>query len=295
MGVESAEAPAGTTEFVWLGIFFVATVIGTDVLNVRLGIELLTLMIVLAALAISRQFARFCRDWWFFLVGLTLWNLSGPLAALSPEPAHLDFMLNLDRSLFFGHDPVEVVQHHFMVPGRAHTLDWLAAATYNLHLPEPYIAAYFLWRINRAVYFQFAAATLLLLVLGFVTFVLFPAVPPWFASVHLHRIPNVINGFGSVIKQHPLPFHGTPIFYLFKWRGDAVAALPSEHAALPMLELLAFSRVGLWLVPAVLACWVVWVLFVIVYLGEHWVTDALVGWLYAIAVFAVVRRVAYAR
>jgi membrane-associated phospholipid phosphatase len=264
------------------------------VLNVRLGVELLTLMVAFAALALSRQFSQFLHDWWFLLLGLLLWNLSGPLAAHSPYPARLDFLLGLDRALFLGHDPVVLVQHRFMRSGHVQPLDWLAAASYNLHLPEPYIAAYFLWRLNRAVYFQFAAATLCLLVLGFLTFIFVPAVPPWMASTRLHRIPDVVNGFGLVIREHPLPFHGTPIFHLFKWRGDAVAAFPSEHAAVPALELLAFSRFAGPLVSALLLIWVVWVLFVVVYLGEHWVTDVLAGWLYAVVLFGLVRRVSQA-
>jgi membrane-associated phospholipid phosphatase len=32
--------------------------------------------------------------------------------------------------------------------------------------------------------------------------------------------------------------------------------------------------------------WVVAVLFTILYLGEHWVTDALAGWIYGLVIFA---------
>jgi membrane-associated phospholipid phosphatase len=38
-----------------------------------------------------------------------------------------------------------------------------------------------------------------------------------------------------------------------------------------------------------LILWVLWVLFVVVYLGEHWVTDVLAGWLYAVILFLAIR------
>lgn len=269
-------------------LYFAALIIGADVFNVRLGVELLTLVVFLAALLITRAAAQFLRDWWFFLVGLVMWNLSGPIAAQSTFPLHLDFMLHLDQVLFLGRDPVVVVQHSLAHPGHIGPLDILSAVVYNAHLPEPYVFGYFLWRLNRPAYWQFAAAVLLLLVLGFVTFILFPAAPPWMAASRFGQVTSVYNGFGAVLRWHPLPFHGTPLFQVFKFHGDAVAAFPSEHAAFPLLELLIFATViGRRALPFLI--WVGLVCFSVLYLGEHWLTDVLAGWIYAVVIVVAVR------
>jgi membrane-associated phospholipid phosphatase len=270
-----------------LTAYFGGIVALTDLINVRLGVELLTLVTALAALAISRAPSLFLRDWWVFLLGLILWNLSGPIAAKSPFPVHLNFMLDMDHWLFFGHDPVAVVQHHLASRGHIRLLDVITSLAYNLHLPEPYIVGYFLWRIDRVVYFRFVASGLLLLILGFITFILFPAMPPWLSSLRYDRPHDVFNGFNPFVHSHPLPFHGTPIFYFFKLAGDAVAAFPSEHAAFPLLEYLALrAAIGKRARPYLL--WIAMVLFTIVYLGEHWVTDAIAGYLYALVIWAFV-------
>ncbi len=282
--------PASRRELTLLGAYFLFLVSVTDVLNVRLGVELLTLATAVGATFISRMLRPFLRDWWPFLVGLIMWNLSGAIAGKSPFPVHLQPMLNLDSWIAFGHQPVQLLQHAFYVPGHVGPLDVLTSIVYNLHLPEPYIVGYILWRINRPVFFRYAASVLILLVLGFLTFVVFPAMPPWMSSLRFGRPAHVINGFNPVIHSHPLPFHGTPIFYLFHLTGDAVAAFPSEHAAFPLLEVLAFiSLFGRRAWPLLL--WPAAVLFSILYLGEHWLTDALAGYAYAALVWFTVRYV----
>lgn len=279
--------PASRRELVALAVYFLGVISITDVLNVRLGVEAMTAVVVLPALFTGR-FRAFTCDWWVFLLGLVLWNLSGAVAAQTPFTAHLDFMLDADRFLFAGHDPVVLIQHTLAPTTGVTALDWPTAITYNLHVQEPYIAGYFLWRLSRTVYFQFVAAALILLVLGFVTFILFPAVPPWMAATRLGRLPYITNRFGPVIHANPLPFHGTPLFYLLRLRGDAVAAFPSEHAAFPTLELIAFARAAGRITVVFFGIWVAWVLFTIVYLGEHWVIDAIAGYLYAVCIFAFV-------
>lgn len=279
---------ASRLELSVLGMYFLTLIVVSDVLNLRLGVEVMTAAVVFASILISRMPGLFLRDWWVFALGLVLWNLSGPIAASSPFAHHLDFMLNTDRFLFFGRDPTEIVQHNLAPTAGIGALDWLTAIAYNLHVPELYITGYFLWRVSRTVYLQFVAAALILLVVGFISFILFPAVPPWLASKSYGKLPFVTNRFGPVLHANPLPFHGTPLFYIFKFKGDAVAAFPSEHAAFPLLELLAFARAAGRTVTIAFALWVAWVLLTILYLGEHWVTDALAGYLYALVIFGAV-------
>lgn len=273
-----------------LAVYFALVVVLADALNVRLGVELLTLMAVGAGVIVTRRPIDFLRDWWFLLIGLVMWNLSGPIAARSPFPWHLDFMLAFDRALFLGRDPVYVVQHAFWKPQHIGPLEVASSVVYNMHLAEPYIAGYFLWRLNRSLFFQFAAATLVLLVLGLVTFILFPAVPPWLAAKEFGKVVGVKNLFSQALLWHPLSFHGSPIFTLFKLRGDLVAAFPSEHAAFPLLELLAFygisKRTAWFFVP-----WIAAVTFSVVYLGEHWVADVVAGWLYALVIWFAIRAI----
>src|SRR5947209_1264992 len=103
---DDERAAAPRREILVLVAYFAALVLVTDALNVRLGVEAMTLAVAVAAFGITREPLLFLRDWWFLLVGLIMWNLSGPIAAFSPFPWHLDFMLHADRWLNGGHNAV---------------------------------------------------------------------------------------------------------------------------------------------------------------------------------------------
>jgi membrane-associated phospholipid phosphatase len=71
---------------------------------------------------------------------------------------------------------------------------------------------------------------------------------------------------------------------------NPVAALPSLHAAWPFLMLLFVWRRaprGRWVALVYNAV----MIFVLVYGAEHYVSDAILGWFYAVVIFLVVNRI----
>jgi hypothetical protein len=74
-----------------------------------------------------------------------------------------------------------------------------------------------------------------------------------------------------------------------KQLANPVAALPSLHAAYPLLLCLFFWPVASRAWRVVLATYVVAMGFVLVYGAEHYVFDLLLGWVYAVAVTVAAR------
>jgi membrane-associated phospholipid phosphatase len=120
--------------------------------------------------------------------------------------------------------------------------------------------------------------------LGYVTYVLYPAMPPWMASSGQY-LPHTVRIIPLVLDH--LHLHsGAAVFTGGDKFDNNVAAMPSIHAAYPMLICLFFwsgasrrRRVLLLAYPLCMA-------FTLVYTGEHFVTDIVIGWLYAAATFS---------
>jgi membrane-associated phospholipid phosphatase len=183
--------------------------------------------------------------------------------------------------------------------------DVLAATMYMLHFLVPLVAGFLLWWADREMFQRFAAAFVLVALAGFATYIVFPAVPPWMAAeplVHasgtyiVHSgghiyLPGIQNLFNVAMGHWYNPNHGTILFPFLHLHYDKVAAIPSEHAMYPMLFFLFLRRkFGR---PAYLCLiYILLLLFSITYLGQHYVTDAVVGFAYAVAGYLVVMHVA---
>ena len=107
---------------------------------------------------------------------------------------------------------------------------------------------------------------------AFVFYLLVPVAPPWLASQmgYLPHVEKIIND--------TLP-SGTTWFYQHL-NPNQVAAMPSLHAAFPVLGFLYGIKLWGWRAWP-LALWALGVCFAIVYLGEHYLADALGGIVFA--------------
>ena len=119
---------------------------------------------------------------------------------------------------------------------------------------------------------------LVVTILGEITFVLAPTAPPWLAA-EAGLIEPVHDVIGTALGDLGLAVVGDQ----FHTSGyNTVAAIPSLHAAWPLIGLAVVLRHRLprWMI-VLQASLVFGVLFSIVYAGEHYVVDAIVGAVYA--------------
>lgn len=260
--------------------------------NISLTPDRIVLLIAIAALATGRV-RQFLKDWSIFLIILLAWQvLSGMSRSFGHLKPHVGEMIDIDRFLFFGQLPTIWLQQHFYTAGHLHWYDIVSAVLYMMHFAFPMIFAFALWYWSRPTFLEFMVAFLVLGLAGFATFVLFPAAPPWIAADWWHRIPHVYRIFRAATSVFG-PHQSFSVLYAWMWQHggwDLFGAVPSEHAAFPFLCFLYARRVwprAAWFLLGYCAC--VWV--AVVYMGEHYATDVIVGVLYAAVTYLLVSRV----
>ena len=147
-----------------------------------------------------------------------------------------------------------------------------------------------LWKIDRQRFRKFIVLVAMLSFAGLPTYALYPAAPPWMAS-QAHLMSPVTRIFPLV--WHCLGLHsaGSVVEGGYPYANN-VAAVPSLHAAFSLLiAITLWPRKRKWLRPLV-ALYPLAMAFSLVYAGEHYFSDILLGWIYTIATVLAARAVA---
>jgi hypothetical protein len=251
--------------------------------NTSITPDRFVVFLLIGAVVAGRGIA-FLKDWLPFIALLLGYEMLRGFADATTLRVHIADVVAAERALFFGNTATEFLQDRFYDSGQMRWYDLAATVIYFLHFPMPLVIGFFLWLKRKAEYYQFITALLVLSFSGFLTYLLFPAAPPWYASD--------VGALGEVHKIINLTIDHTGwkwdlSFYYSQLNPNPVAAIPSLHAAYPVLVFLALRRYGeklAWLfAPYVPAVWLA-----IVYTGEHYVVDIIPGVLYAWASYYLV-------
>ena len=252
--------------------------------------ELIVVAFGLAALLLGRG-KLFVRDWIPFLALFFAYELMRGYADKFGLPIHVTDIVSMERIIGLGGLPTTYLQQllHQGAASAPDNLATLSVVFYFLHFPLPLAVGFLLWIHQRRLYYDYVGALIVLSMAAFVTYLLLPVAPPWWAE-KFGYVSGVLHlrdaGFNGLV--HLFGFGNYFYSYsVYSISSNDVAAFPSLHAAYPFLAFLfarrAFGRVG-WLMAAYTAC--VW--FAIVYLGEHWVVDIVGGVAYAGAAYLAV-------
>lgn len=241
-----------------------------------------TLFVVLLALFVVLGQARafFLRFAPFILLLLTYDSFRSIADQLNN---HVNYtpMIRFDMFLTGGSLPTLDLQN-ILWHGHVQWYDFYFYFLYTIHFLAPVLLAVLLWKTRDKLYWPFVAALAGLSFAAFITYVIFPAAPPWMASdLHyftpIHRISSDVWAAMGVSNFSEIYANISP---------NPVAAVPSLHSAYPVLFVLFLCRAFSWR-----RMWWTWfyplsMWLGVVYLGEHYIFDVVLGAAYAITAYA---------
>lgn len=231
---------------------------------------------------------RFLRVFWpFIATGAIYDSLRYYLEAATAGRIHVAGPYLLDRAWFgiAAHTLNEVfASRHWAIA------DLVAGFAYLIYVAEYLAIAMLVFVIGReARALSFARGFLIVNAMGFVTYLVYPAAPPWYVAAH---------GLGPVVAASaPSPaaasrfdaLLGTHLFDdMYSRSVEVFGAIPSLHAAYPALAaILVFRTAELRWARGPAVAYAAVMCASAVYLQHHYVIDVLLGLAYA-AITAVV-------
>ncbi len=194
---------------------------------------------------------------------------------------HYTEMINFDRWLTDGTLPTYWLQQQ-MWHVTVQWYDFYFYFIYMLHFLVPLTFAVILWKFHSKQYWKFVFAVVGLSFAAFVTYLIYPAAPPWMAkelgiiSEPMIRVSTNI-WYAMGVENYSEVYQRLP--------ANPVAAVPSLHSAYPFLvslfviKMIGFKR-GFWILIYPITMWIG-----VVYMGEHYIIDVVLGAVYALVFY----------
>ncbi|MGU3291600.1 phosphatase PAP2 family protein [Williamsia sp. M5A3_1d] len=248
-------------------------------------------------------------DWLPFAGVLLLYDLTRNVAQWMGMPTHWHLAPDADH-LLFGVNPTVWLQSHI----KDASPPWwevITSIVYVSYFVVPYVVAGALWLRDRTAWRRYAVAFVATTFLALVGYTLVPGAPPWAAArctaeqvvdnprdppCMYSEIPPASGGLlGPVTPSDPgaAPYverisargwdvlnvkAASTLLTVGQSKANLVAAIPSLHAGLTMLlALFMWPRVRA-LGRSLFVGYALVMAFTLVYTGEHYVFDILLGW-----------------
>jgi membrane-associated phospholipid phosphatase len=249
------------------------------------GIQTVWILLALFAFNVGRPWRsqlRILVDWLPFVALLFLYDYTRGIADKLGMPVHVTQPLAAERFLFHGTVPSVWLQQHFYDPHRVHWYDVVVSLVYFSHFIVVWVFAAVLYVRSRDRWAAWARRILLLSYAGLLTYMIYPAAPPWYASNQdlIPPLDRIAARGWDALGLHS----AAALIQNGQAQANLVAAIPSLHAAFTaMLTVFVWpilGRVGRTLMVLYTAA----MALSLVYAGEHYVVDALLGYVYVAVV-----------
>lgn len=188
-------------------------------------------------------------------------------------------MINFDRWLGGG-ELIGSRLQDLMWKGYLEWYSFIFYFLYSIHFVTPIIFGFIFWKYRPKLYWPFVWTILGASFMAFITFIAFPAAPPWMAARDglltepLHWISSDIWGALGMQSSVQLVYEHIS--------ADPVAAVPSLHSIYPIIEAVFIVMAFGWKKAGWMLLYPLTIFFVVVYLGEHYVFDVIVSIIYSV-------------
>jgi membrane-associated phospholipid phosphatase len=199
------------------------------------------------------------------------------------DHVNYDFMAKFDMWMFGGILPTVWLQQ-WLVHGSVAWYDYVFYIFYMLHFVLPIGLAAVIFTIRKKEYWRYAATFITASFSAFFIYLLFPAAPPWMATLN-GTIPHITRVSSKVFSS--LGITDFPSVYN-SMAPNPVAAVPSLHVGYSVLvAIFVFKLFGRkW--GSLSLIYPFCIILGVVYMGEHYVFDVITGALLAYAAYTAV-------
>jgi inositol phosphorylceramide synthase catalytic subunit len=191
---------------------------------------------------------------------------------------HIGDLYNAEAYLFgIDSSGQSITPNEYFAAHSSALADVLSGLFYLCWIPVPLGFAAFLFYKDRTQFIGFALTFLIVNLLGFIVYYLYPAAPPWYVKEYgfdfIASTPG--NTAGLIRFDH---FFGITVFQsLYSKSSNVFAAMPSLHSAYPFIVVYFTWKMRWPAVTFIAGIIAAGIWFAAVYTGHHYILDVIAG------------------
>lgn len=222
---------------------------------------------------------KFITAFSIFIIYWILFDYMKAFPNYNYNTVHIKSLYDLEKSVFGIRSGGSVLTpNEFWIKHQHPFLDVMSGLFYLTWIPLPLSLAGYLFFKNRPQFFNFAFTFLLVNLIGFVIYYLYPAAPPWYSQQYGFKFIANTPGNTAGLSRFDSFFHVGIFKSIYEKSSNVFAAMPSLHSSYPLIAvyyaiknkvsrplaiLIGITMPGIW--------------FAAVYTSHHYVLDVLAG------------------
>lgn len=204
------------------------------------------------------------------------------------NPIHIKEPYDIEKSLFgIALNNSIITPNEFFKPHINTSLDIVSGLFYVNWVPVPLAFAFYLLFKDKIYFLRFSYAFVLTNFIGFIIYYLYPAAPPWYVDEYGFELNQNIPASPAGLSRFD-DYFGIHLFHsLYSKNANVFAAIPSLHAAYPLLVLYYGIKRKMGWMNVLFLIFLLGIWFAAVYSFHHYIIDLFLGGLCAMAAILV--------
>jgi len=240
--------------------------------------QLVLLLIFNVAFYASRFSRKFILGFSIFIVYWIIFDYMKAFPNYRYHSVSIEQLYHLEKYFFGIHSQGMVLTpNEFLKLHTTKAADLVTGIFYLLWIPVPLAFAGFLFFRNKLQFLYFSFTFVLVNLIGFVVYYLYPAAPPWYVQLHgFNFIAHTPGNTGGLSRFDQL-IH-VPVFKsIYSKSSNVFAAMPSLHSSYPVIVLYYGLKNRLGLINLFFALVMLGIWFTALYTSHHYLLDVLAG------------------
>ncbi len=275
-----------TSKSIVVAIFTSTVYLGISLLLIGFKTDQVWLVFVFnACYFVSEQSRKFIIGFSIFICFWVIFDFMKAFPNYQFSTVHIVDLYNAEKSVFgIPLNGGTVTPNEYWLYHQSAVFDLMSGVFYLCWVPVPLAFAFYLFLKDKKLFLYFSLTFVLVNLIGFIIYYIYPAAPPWYFQLHKSTfIKNTTGNTAGLAKfdQHT----GLSIFQnIYDKSSNVFAAMPSLHSAYPLVVVYyAFKKSvssGLKILFSIvmLGIW-----FAAVYTSHHYVLDVVAGIICAIS------------